>query len=120
MASFLMLVRSKPSKTLLPYVLSDSNTSCIQTMVVRVLVPAGESRYVTVTNTGTGTNPGVYDKAETITVDTDYTLEIDGAISTTPSANTEYATVVINVSLTNSDPIFYSKQISRQHSGVVC
>lgn len=120
MATFSMAVTTSPLRADFPYIDSDSNTDCIQTMVITVPVPVGQSRYVTVVNTGTGTNPATYDRAETITTETNYTLEIDGFINSDPSANTEYSTVVINVRLSASDPIFYSKQISRQHSVAVC
>lgn len=120
MATFSMTVKNKPVKTETPYILSDDNNECFQTMVIKVIVPVGQSRYVEVINTGAGTTPATYDKAETITTTTDYTLDIQGFINSDPAANTSYGEVVIKVSLTNTDPIFYFKKITRTHSNVVC
>lgn len=112
-------VRSNPAPTEQPYILSDSNTSCIHTKIVRVPVPAGQSRYVRVGNDGVGTSAG-NDKDETITTTTDYTLEVDGSISSNASQNVEYAVSQIYVAMYDGGSAFYSTQVARDHTGNVC
>lgn len=119
MATFSITVNEGISKSNYPFVKSDDNDSCEQTMVITVPVPTGESRYVTLTHIGSGAN-SANDVTETINTTTDYTLLIAGDISDQENLNTEYATVTLNVSLTNTSSIFYSKQINRQHTGNFC
>jgi hypothetical protein len=120
MATMTITVKSKPAKAEQPFVLSDDNNSCIHTKVIRVIVPAGQSRHVVVTNTGTGTNAVTYDRDETITTTTDYTLEVDGSISSNQSQNTEYGASQIYVSMFDGGPIFYANQVARTHTGNIC
>lgn len=113
-------VSNRPIKTQQPYVKSEVNNSCIHTKVITVPVPVGGERHVIVSNTGTGTNSMLYDKDETITTTTDYTLEIDGSISSNESQNTEFASCQMFVSLEDGTTPFYATQITRQHTGNIC
>ena len=119
MATFTINVQEAIGKDVTPYVLSSNVDSCEQTTTIRVPVPPGQSRYVTLTHVGSGTVPA-NDVAATINTETDYDLIQTGQISTTPSLNIEYATVTLNVFLTNGGTLLYSKQTNRTHTGNFC
>lgn len=120
MATMNLRVRSGVVPSQNPFIVSNDNTNCEHIRVITVPVPVGQTRYVTLTHTGVGAN-AANDVAETINTDTNYTLQIDGNIDNgTPSNNDEYAIVVFTVALSNSDPIYYSNFIDRQHTGNFC
>ena len=115
MATFTIRVNSNIIKSAMPKILSEEDNSCFTNKVVRVFVPVGQTRYVRVVYSGVSGNI-----TETINVDTDYTIIIDGARSLTESLNTQFSTGYIRVSLSSLDADFYSTGITRQHTNNIC
>lgn len=119
MATFTIKVKSTPQNIEQPYIVSETIDDCEQVTTVRVVVPAGQQRYVVMTHNGVGAN--IANNVDTtIFTTTDYNMQIDGNIASQASLNDEYAYITLNVALSNSDPIFYSKYVDRQHSGNFC
>lgn len=119
MAQFTMKVKSSVIKTDYPTVTNEQNTNCHQSVDVNVKVPAGQTRHITIT--GIGTASGSQNLTEVISADKTYTLILDAHIDQgNPSNNTNYSTVTINVKLSSSDQMFWTKQINRTHTPNIC
>lgn len=93
-------------------IIDQENSSCRSSKTVRVTVPAGQSRYVEIAYSGNG---GLANSTSTITITTDFQILIDRIQSETASENTEFSSGYLKVSLTVSDPIFYTTGITRNH-----
>jgi hypothetical protein len=115
MATFTVTVRSTSPKQAQPIVLSQQDNSCLTDKVIRVFVPVGQSRYVSIIYSGIG---GSYN--ETITDTTDYTLLIDRARSSDPLLNNQFSTGYIRVAISSGNSFFYTTGITRNHTINIC
>lgn len=118
MATFTITVKTIPEKAERPRLDLTSlvDDACETLTTVIVPVPAGQSRHITIDYV----NAGTASSTATISTETNYLLQLYGAISETPSLNTEFSSAVIHVRLTVTEDIFYSHQIVRTHTGNPC
>lgn len=117
MATMTINVNSSVPLSIQPYIVSSLDEDCSTEIVVKVQVPASQTRYVTVTYTGPATGTDI---TQTINTTTDYTVTLQGNRSASDAANINYSTGTITVALSSSDPIYYSSFIDRNHDGNIC
>lgn len=119
MAIFNITVTENTSSSNQPIVISSIIDSCESNVEIEIPVPSGQSRYVKVVSSGNGSVVPL-DIAEIITSNNTYLLSLIGLITEPESLNTEFAEVTLTVALTATSEIYYSKKITRTHTGVNC
>ena len=115
MATFTIRVSTNINRSNKPSVINEENTLCFTTFTVRVPVPSGQTRYISVNYLNGGTS-----YVDTINSTTEITVTIEGSKSSQSSLNTVFSTGTLRVALTNTSPTYYSKQINREHTGNIC
>jgi hypothetical protein len=115
MATFTITVTENVPAIAKPIVIDRDDNSCEENITIRVIVPAGQSRHVTIEESGTTLPDTTF--TETITADKDYTLILSGDQST---GQQEIDTIRLTARLTASSEAYYSREISRRHSGNFC
>lgn len=113
-----VIVRNSPSLSETPYVLSQEDTTCVTSKTVRVPIPTGAtSVYVQEIYSGVG---GGISSNYTISTQTDIQIVLDAFKSATPASNVWFSEAYLRVSLTASDPVYYSTGITRYSTNTQC
>jgi len=115
MATFTIRVSTNINRSNKPSVINEEDVLCFTTFTVRVPVPSGQTRYISVNYSNGGTS-----YVNTIDSTTEITVTIEGSRSTQSSLNDILSIGSLQVSLTDTSPAYYSKQINRQHTGNIC
>lgn len=116
MAIFTIRVKTDVSISNKPFVKSQSTNDCTTEQTITVPVPSGQTRYIQVDYNNSSASSYV----NTINSTTDINLILDGSISNQTNLNTEFSSVTLRVSLTSNSEIYYSKQLTRTHTGNIC
>jgi hypothetical protein len=102
----------------LPYTTDQEETSCLSTLSVFVPVPSGQTRFIEIASSDVY---GIASTSYTINEGSIITIELTGSINQgDPSQNTIFSSSYIKVSIASGQPIYYSKGITRQHTGNIC
>jgi hypothetical protein len=117
MATMTITVKSEPSVDLIPKAGPTTTNQCQTQRSVFIPVPAGESRFISeIYSPGSsGTS-----QTQTITSDTTIVLTLDGIIDDQFPENNEFYSAYLRVSMSASDPFFYTTGITRECTSNIC